>query len=320
MFNFGSRKFQYPDAFDSYLSFYNEDLQEQIIIEIETIKNDKAVERTIGAHKRATALIPTQSGKEAKSFSRATKSSHKFREKNTIFKYNFCDGGATDKQIGFNGVCSKDIIHYNIKVEKRAWCSHDDCDCVQYLNGKCSYEELEGIMFDCGHLCYESALLRDWTAYMGCDNDGEPRKLSSWVANNSLCVLTTLEPAAESKDRIIFAVYLIGEFQESDGIQAGMIKAHPKYRLKLSPIQARKIKLWNYYANKSQPNKPLWGTGLARKLDDEAAAYILKDIAELKQSEEDGVLAEEFFKHFCEINKLDSDNLPEPKGALRIGK
>ena len=59
---------------------------------------------------------------------------------NIAFKMNYCDGGINNinnkdsKNIGFNGICSDEMIEYNIELQKNAWCSNEICLCFYFRN------------------------------------------------------------------------------------------------------------------------------------------------------------------------------------------
>ena len=243
--------------------------------------------------------------------------------KNIIFKYNFCDGGADTENIGFNGICSKENIKYNNKLSKQIWCSNPDSPCFQYLNGDYSYEQLEGKILENRewYSCYESKFFREhdgWEGHMGWDHTGQgrPRMLSSWVDKNSLCVMTTRNPNASEPNRIVFAVFLASYCYPGDERIAGYIKAHEKYRIKFTPKEARELLLWKYHANKNNPTNPKWGSGLTRPFSNEGATALLHDIMKIKQSTADAKLAKDFFEHFCELNDFDAKSPPKADGAL----
>ncbi len=62
---------------------------------------------------------------------------------NVAFKCNYCDGGVESGAVGFSGICSLEVMRYN--VEHRTWCSSDDCFCKQYLDGAISKADLDRI-------------------------------------------------------------------------------------------------------------------------------------------------------------------------------
>ncbi|MBX4272110.1 hypothetical protein [Clostridium estertheticum] len=197
---------------------------------------------------------------------------------NIAFKCNFCDGGHSDEQVGFNGDCSDDVIRNNIELEKRTWCSSDDCACGQYLKCDITRSELEDVCNNGGFVCYESQMLRDWKALAGIvqtgERKGQPMKLNK-VQNNSLCVLTTRDPISIESEIYIFGIFLVDETYEGDNQDEGYVTTKSKYRIKLYPKEAHKMLFWNYHANDNQPEVPVWSSGLHRYFEDEQAIQIL---------------------------------------------
>ena len=208
------------------------------------------------------------------------KTSRLIERSNIAFKCNYCDGGSSGICIGYKGVCSDAMIHYNIETAKHIWCGSDS-PCKKYLDGEISRKELENRF-----ACYESTMLTEWKASAGVVQNGEdkgkPMKLLK-VQNNSLCVLTTRLPGATDDTRFIFAVFLVDESYEGDGREEGYVTNHSKWRIELTPDEAQKMLFWNYYVNKNSPEKVVFGSGLHRYLDDNQAAQILRDIVTVKE-------------------------------------
>jgi hypothetical protein len=46
-------------------------------------------------------------------------------------------------------------------------------------------------------------------------------------------------------------------------------------------------------------------------------AQILKDLVKLKRSKKDKEFVQDFLNYFCELNKIDINDIPEPNGALK---
>lgn len=251
---------------------------------------------------------------------------------NIAFKCNYCDGGKSEQQIGYDGACSDEVIHHNIVIKHRVWCEYDGSDdagtdrspCRAYFNGEISRQELDNICSSDGYVCHESQMLRDWRAFAGFvrhgKNAGQPIKIKTNVPPNSLCVLTTrdLDKSAKERERYIFAVFLVDESYGGDDDIDGYVSTTSEYKIKLSPEEAHELLYWNYYKNLNKPDSVKWGSGLYRYLDDIQAAQILQDIAQVKNGTADETLAKEFFAHFCQINNIQSDEIPKAQGALRL--
>ena len=315
-FPVGEKKFTFPDAFTSFIKNDDQELNDYLLRLFELKKEREQLLRV----EKEKQLLEEQEHEKLKSSPQ--KSKYKvYRRQNIAFKCNFCNGGHSDEQIGFCSVCSDDLIKYNIDVAKHIWCSSADSDCLRYLNGEISREELDDYMNTEYGVCYESQMLNNWTAFAGIVHSGEregmPMKLNQ-VQVNSLCVLTTREPNTPENERFIFAAFLVDETYEGDMRDAGYVTTKSEYKIKLSPKEAKKMLYWNYHANSNQQEVTAWGSGLHRYYDDIEAAQILKDIATIKKGTEAEDLANKFFKHFCLINKVDIDNIPKSNGALKL--
>ena len=304
------KRFQYPEAFRTFLQFSEDTLN--IAIQEEICQLDRA---------KRDAIIAQSSTPQAITKPQALKRSRDERP-NIAFKCNYCDGGASDKSVGFNGVCSDAVIYNNIDVEHRTWCCSEDCSCPRYLNGEITREELEEMCKDDGFICYESQMLRDWKAMAGIvqngDRKGQPMHLNQ-VQPNSLCILTTRDPYSTEDQRYIFAAFLVDDTYGGDDLDEGFVTTRSEFRLQLSPEEAHKMLFWNYHANGKQPEMVAWNSGLHRYMTDEQAAQILRDIASLKQNTRDAELAQRFFETFCALTKIDANTLRMPQGALKQG-
>lgn len=319
------KKFTYPDAFKGYLTARDPAVDNAIHLELNTIEKEKTrtqkeqEERIAETRQRVleqtTVRIETIKSKAPKMRTKKT-----YLRYNIAFKCNYCDGGNSSEQIGFNGVCSDAIIHNNIDVEKRAWCSDASCACSKYLDGEITRYELEKTMCNSEFPCYESQMLRDWRAFAGGvltgKNKGRPNKLLH-VQPYSLCVLTTRDPdVGQESERYIFAVFLVDETYEGDNRESGHVTTSSEYKIKLSPEEARAMPFWKYHANGNNSGKPAWGQGLHRYFEDEEAAFILRDIAVIKQGTKDEPLATNFYKYFCQKNGITLSPHDEPNGAF----
>ncbi len=244
--------------------------------------------------------------------------SFKIERFNIAFKCNYCDGGASQQRIGYNGICSDEVINYNIETAHHSWCSNESCNCRRYLDGKISRRDLIADMKNGGFICYESTMLRDWKASAGVSN-GRPMKLLKAQAN-SLAILTTRDPCDLEDKRFIFAVFLVDEIFEGDAKEAGYVKSNSKWRIELTPHEAHQMLFWNYYVNPNNPQSIAFRTGLHRYISDIQAVHILKDIFTIKEQQNEKEFAKVFLQHYCTINGIDADNLPPPEGALRRNK
>ncbi|BAK98121.1 hypothetical protein OBV_09230 [Oscillibacter valericigenes Sjm18-20] len=308
-FSCGEKRFQYPEAFRAFLRLSENSLNmavQEEISQLDWAKRD--------------AITAQPSTPQANTKQQPSKKSCDERP-NIAFKCNYCDGGSSDKSVGFNGVCSDAVIYNNIEVEHRTWCCSEDCSCPRYLNGEITRKELDKMCEDGGLVCYESQMLLDWKAMAGFvqngDRKGQPMHLNQ-VQPNSLCILTTRDPYSTEDQRYIFAAFLVDDTYGGDDFTEGFVTTRSEFRLQLSPEEAHKMLFWNYHANGKQPKTAAWNSGLHRYMTDEQAAQILRDIASLKQNTQDAELARRFFDKFCMLTKIDTNKLKTPQGALTL--
>lgn len=313
-FDVGIKQFQYPEAFEKFLECVSPQLQEEVALALDNKEQEEAEKK-----RKCQELIATENTMRNTSSSPLRKKK-KYTKENIAFKCNFCDGGKETNGIGYRCACSDELINYNIEKAHHKWCCSEESPCSQYYDGMIDRTTLDGYVEEESFVCYESQMLRNWTAFAGYVLTGEtkqkPMKLNK-VQINSLAILTTRIPYAPEKDRFIFGVFLVDDAYEGDNRDEGYVTTSSKYKLSLPLEQARKILFWNYYHNENAPEKTAWGQGLHRYITDIQAACILRDIAKLKEHTAEEELAKDFLEYFCKINCLDKDNLPELDGALK---
>ncbi|WP_156855649.1 malate synthase [Oceanobacillus sp. AG] len=166
----------------------------------------------------------------------------------------------------------------------------------------------------------EEQAFTDWQVFAGeirsGKNEGKPNKPVR-LHQNSLVLLTKRDDKEEEKERKIVGLYMVEETFIGRLAEDGIIPAHSELRLKLSDEEAEDMLFWNYYINEKYPHRMTWNTGKYRYFDNIWAAQILKDIIALKKDPNELQLAEEFFLHFCKMNQLEPNEIPEPNGALK---
>ena len=243
--NFGDseKKFVYPDAFEKYLTSTDSKFMEQVHKDIQAKRSAHSNSVLSTIHSSA---IPTQAQR------RSQKHIKKVERSNIAFKCNYCDGGKGQNHIGFQGVCSDSVLRFNIETARPVWCSSEDSPCRWYLDGEITRKELESMMSGgrgLDSVCYESHMLRDWMASAGIvqtgTDKGKPMRLLK-VQKNSLAVLTTREPHADSDEsRFVFAVFLVDESHEGDNRDAGYVTTNYEWKIELTPTEANKKLFWN---------------------------------------------------------------------------
>lgn len=160
----------------------------------------------------------------------------------------------------------------------------------------------------------------DWQIFTGevqsGKNKGQPNRAPR-LRPNSAVLLTERGSGQEETERRILGLYMVHELFSGDLSEDGMITSHPEFRIELSDEEAEKMLFWNYYMNKSHPNRTSWNSGKFRYFDNVWTAQILKDIIALQTDEAQINITKNFLEYFCKMNALDIDNIPGVSGALK---
>lgn len=244
---------------------------------------------------------------------------------NMAFKCNFCNGGKTSTNYGFNGVCTEGVIEYNITKAKYDWCSQPRCACNQYYRREISYEQLLEIYKTEGSVCYESTMLNEWKALAGFNNNGVRAGEARNIRNaeiGSLVILTLVTPQDTEYNRRIFAMFLIddyyeGGFDDHEGMQEGFVACNSKYKLSFTRKETNELMFWNYYSNENT-TECRWGSGLFRYFPNEQAAQVLKQAALLKTGTNQEHLAKKCLEHYCKMHLINISKIQAPSGSRQM--
>jgi hypothetical protein len=159
----------------------------------------------------------------------------------------------------------------------------------------------------------------EWKVFSGViksgNNKGKPNKPIR-LHQNSAVLLTAIDSSMPEKDRRILGVYMVNEDFIGKLCEDGYIPAHSKYRLQLTEQESDQLLFWRYYVNEKFPHKMTWNTGKYRYFENSWMAQILLDIVSLKSDPKERELAQQFFEHFCKMNQITAQELPNPNGAL----
>lgn len=307
------KKFVYPEAFKRFLSIKDSLIAEKVngVIEekeVEDEKDKKIKEEAMKARQIAYEIEEAKSNQKSPRAGRAKKANNR---RNIAFKINYCDGGQSNDQIGFNGICSDGLIEHNIKKEKYPECSHPDAPCYQYLTIDKNREKLDALMdLEEGNpVCYESQILRSWKASAGENADGKTRKIRS-AHLNTLGILTTRLPAKKENERLIFGLFMVDDLFEGSNSTSGYVASQSDYKVHLSLEEAQQMKFWDYYQKDGNKRSAKWGSGLFRYIEDDKSVEILKDLIKLKEGTPEEELAKHFLEHYCKKNFI---SLEPPK-------
>lgn len=301
------KKFVYPEAFKQFLSIKDSQIAEKVNEaieekEIEDQKRKEIKEEAMKARQIAYEIEEAKSNHKAPRTGRAKKANNR---RNIAFKINYCDGGQSPDQIGFNGICSDALIEHNIKKEKYPGCSHPDTPCYQYLMVHQDRETLDALVNEESEadnsVCYESQILKSWKASAGENADGKTRKIRSGHLN-TLGILTTRLPGEKENERLIFAIFMIDDLFEGSQSTSGYVANGSEYHISLSLEEAQQMKFWDYYLTDDNKRSAKWGSGLFRYIDDEKSVKILQDVVKIKAGTAKEEAARAFLKYYCEKN------------------
>ena len=162
--------------------------------------------------------------------------------------------------------------------------------------------------------------LSEWKVFSGevksGSNKGKPNKPIRLHQNSA--VLLTAVGSAETERRIL-GVYMVNEDFVGKLCEDGYVPAHSKYKLELTEEESNQLRFWKYYTDEKNPEKVTWNTGKYRYFNNLWMAQILLDIVSMKSDPKERELAQQFFKHFCKMNKITDQEVPKPNGALMRG-
>lgn len=163
-------------------------------------------------------------------------------------------------------------------------------------------------------------VFENWQAFTGEIKSGKNKGLPNKpvrLHQNSAALLTLREDDQAEDERTIVGIYMVNETFVGKLCDDGIVPAHSAYRIKLTEQESEKMLFWNYYINKNYPHRLTWNTGKYRYFDNIWTAQILKDIIKLRTNPEEIKEAEEFLEHFCKMNLIEINEIPEPSGALK---
>ncbi|HWL23583.1 MAG TPA: malate synthase [Ureibacillus sp.] len=158
-----------------------------------------------------------------------------------------------------------------------------------------------------------------WKVFSGViksgNNKGKPNKPIR-LHQNSAVLLTAIDPNMPEKDRRILGVYMVNENFIGKLCEDGNISAHSKFKLQLTEQESDQMLFWKYYLNEKTPDKMTWNSGKYRYFDNLWMAQILLDIVSLKSDPKEREFAQQFYKHYCKMNRISVHELAKPNGAL----
>jgi hypothetical protein len=187
--------------------------------------------------------------------------------------YNDADEGYL---VGFNGVCSLDLMRKYVKCEE-LYCGSEGCPCHTWY----FHEHMQGERP--AFPCMESRLLRDWEVAPNPGSVAVNRRgqLVNGARPGGFAVLTTTFLGGLECERIIVGLFQIGEIARQGGLVR--VIAAPTGRIRLPLEEARQLFFWAYCDSDS--HQPEWHRSLCRSFDDGQVHRILVDVAETVRDE-----------------------------------
>lgn len=304
IFDIGIKKMQFPTAFEKFLRFEDDNIQNEVKLLLSDNKVKEEHQKIMLTQKVDTLLIRRAINKEK-------------IKGNIAIKSTFCDGGQDKNNIGFRGVCSQTNIVENIEAN-RVWCNRSLC--ADYYNGKLSYLDLLDSFKVEGFVCYESIMLSSLSVGAGYNHTGvkagTPRYFRE-VRNNGLLIFTTRLPKAPENERIIYAIAVIDNYFEGDNSTEGRISGSKYYTISLSLDKAKKVKFWDFYYNPSNPENIQFGTGLFRYLTNEQSLQIISRFADVKPEGSGPCTCNELLDYYKKVNGIEQSEIGKINGALK---
>lgn len=153
----------------------------------------------------------------------------------------------------------------------------------------------------------------EWRVFSGVvksgNDKGKPNKPIR-LHQNSAVLLTEKNSSVTGEERRILGVYMVNEDFIGKLCENGYIPAHTKYKLQLTEQESSALPSWDKYIDEKSSKKPSWNTGKYRYFNNSRMAQILLDIVSLKSDPKEHALAQQFLKHFCKMNKIIVQELP----------
>ena len=217
-------------------------------------------------------------------------------------KCNYNNGDEGDL-VGFNGVCSNDIIMRNIK--KYTWCMQLECACNAFYKKGFSGQHPKDP-------CLESRLFREWEFgaghYHNGERKGQPKEAR--IEEGGIALLTTRFPDDDiEENRRIIGFFKVTSLT-NDIDEGTKFYADKSCRVRLPLEEARQLYFWEYYSVNS--NSPKWGSGLIRYLTKEQTACVLYDLKDTIQGQEGQEIIQKLL-----TNEFKDIRHPTPQGMRR---
>ncbi len=139
-------------------------------------------------------------------------------------------------------------------------------------------------------------------------NRGNPR-IPARIYPNSACLLTFREKKDPEEARYIWGAFMAHDDFIGSECTDGIVPAHKKYRIVLDENERKEFLFWKYFPNDSKNKSLRWGSVEFKYFSNMTMSHILHDIIKAKRGTAEQQLCEEFFEYFCELNKIDKQQI-----------
>ena len=147
-------------------------------------------------------------------------------------------------------------------------------------------------------------VLNSWSVstgtYLSGASKGEPR-VPQRLNINSACLLTQKPDGAPEKERIILGAFMVPDDFKGSLCKDGIINAHEDYRIILDTNQ-EPLLFWDYCSLGTKSKN--WGKCEMKYFSNAEMESILKAMTEIIKDVDKREKALEFYKYFCDINKI----------------
>lgn len=190
-------------------------------------------------------------------------------ERNLIFKVNYCDGGIALNGIGFNGLCSRELMVRNVDHRCNMF------ECCRYINGLISENELRS---NRNNVCYENHLFSNWKIGSG-KRGGIPQALNKGNVGGVTFIASKGLGDINDNTLYIIGAFIIDELCRNGANYniPGFVKCNSDFKITLKNDEAIKLELSRFY----EP----WRRSLYKDISDEISINILNCMKEVIQDE-----------------------------------
>ena len=111
-------------------------------------------------------------------------------------------------------------------------------------------------------------------------NAGNPIRMKQLKPGHLVVLTQRPEGSTQESERIIRGLAILSDCRQGDEDEIPLVSADPENVLLLDDETSAKQLFWNYYANLSNPENIQWGTGRFRYLSADQNAQILRDLVQ----------------------------------------